>query len=130
MERTQLVQSDRITRSPVFNGYFKENRFSLSMFYAYSQNAIPLAHGIVEDTSLGSIIFLRISLFPAARLYLFLFSSLSLIIALVFFLTSEVYFGGSMALLAGIVNYIILTINFHRKAVEMLRSLKTILAGE
>lgn len=128
--KTQIIRSDTITSDPLFNGYFKNNSFWVSLVYNYSQNAIPLAKGEVEDTSRGSIIFLKIRLFPAAQLYLGLFSFFSLLIALIFLVLTDMHMGGIASLFAGLTNYIILTINFHRKASEMLNSIREILADK
>lgn len=128
--KTQLIKSDEVTSQPVFNGHMEGDAFRLSLAVPYSHNALPLAHGSVEDTSRGSIIFLHLKLFPAAILYLVFFTTMAVFIGLVFILLSGNLTGGIIALTLTLANYLILNINFHRKAEETIHSFKEILAPE
>ncbi|WP_421872822.1 hypothetical protein [Marinoscillum sp.] len=125
--RTQEVKSEYITEKPLFNGSVDEGGFRISSVIHTPQNALPLIVGSVESTSRGSIIFLKLKLFPAAILYLKAFSLLSFLISLVFLLLSKWYMGGLVALLIGLLNYLILTISFSRKCKEAIHTLENLL---
>lgn len=125
--KTQIIDSEFITEKPYFNGHFHKRTFRLSLSVNYSQNYLPLVKGKVEDTSLGSIVFLKLRLFPAAKLYLIIFSAMSFLIALVFLLLSESLTGGIIALAIGVINYLLLTINFQRKAQETITTIQDLL---
>lgn len=125
--RTQIIGGEFLIEKPLFNGKFSNGKFRLSRSVNYSQNYLPLVKGQVEDTSLGSIVFLKLRLFPAAKLYLIVFSSLSFIIGLIFLLLSGFIAGGIISFAIGAINYILLTVNFQRKAEETISTLETLL---
>lgn len=126
-QRTKIINNDWIPDKPWFNGHFTNDTFRLSLFVNYSQNYLPLVKGRVEDTSLGSILFLKLRLFPAAKLYLIIFTILSLLIGLVFLLLSGSMTSGILSFLIGLLNYLLLTVNFHRKAEETIVALQGLL---
>lgn len=125
--RTKLIKGERVPTSPLFNGYFKDGKFRLSLLVRSSQNHLPLVKGEIEDTSRGSIVFLRLTLFPAAKLYLIFFSVLALVIGLIFLLLSHDPYIGVGAFGVGVLNYLILTINFRRRAKETIAALEDLL---
>lgn len=127
--RTQILKDQMITDTPLFNGNFTDGHFRISLFVRYSQNYLPLVRGRVEDTSLGSILFLELRLFPAAKLYLIISSLMSVMIGLVFLLLSGALEAALTAFFIGVANYLILAINFRRKAKETISALETILEG-
>lgn len=125
--KTQLVDDEFILENPEFNGTITKDGFRISSVIRTAQNALPLAIGKVENTSMGSIIFLQMKLFPAAVLYLKFFTLLCFLIAMVFLLLSKLMLAGLVALLVALANYTILTLNFHQKAHQLIRQIELIL---
>lgn len=126
--KTQPVHTDLILANPVFNGQVLKDGFRISMVVRTAQNALPLAIGKVEDTSLGSIIFLRLRLFPAGILYLRFSSLLCVLVAFIFLFLSQLLMAGIISLLIALANYVILTANFHHKAQETISLIERILS--
>ena len=126
-EKTQEIRAEERVDKPLFNGNIDEDGFRISCVIHTPQNSLPLLVGSVESTSRGSIIFLKLKLFPAAILYLKAFSLLSLLISLVFLLLSKWYMGGLIALLIGLLNYLILMLSFSRKCKEAITTLENML---
>lgn len=125
--KTQEIRAEERVAKPLFNGNIDEDGFRISCVIHTPQNALPLLIGKVEPTSLGSIIFVKLKLFPAAILYLKAFTLLTVLISMVFLLLSKWYFGGLIALLIGLLNYVILTISFSRKCKEAIHTLENLL---
>ncbi|HCX25183.1 MAG: hypothetical protein CMB80_33470 [Flammeovirgaceae bacterium] len=127
---TQEVNSEFITEKPLFNGKVGSDGFRVSSVIQTPQNSLPLIVGKVESTNLGSIIFLKLKLFPAAILYLKVASLLSLLLSLTFLLLSKWYLAGLISLLLGVLNYVILSLSFQRKCQVCIQSLKNLLEGD
>ena len=126
--RTQPPKWDRETGEPVFNGIVSKNRFTISHKVRSGHNSLPLVRGRIEATASGAIIFLRMGLFPAAKGYLVSSSVLAFTIGIVFFTLADAIAAGIVSFLAGGVNYLILQINFQRKAKETFYQLSQILS--
>lgn len=126
-QKTQEVDSEYLTPEPLFNGKVTENGFRISRIISTPQNALPLLVGKVENTSRGAIIFLQLRLFPAAVLYLRIFSTLSVLIGMVFLLIPKLISVALLSFSIAIANYVILTLNFHRKGKESLKEISQLL---
>lgn len=125
--RTRILKEETLVDSPLFNGRFTNGQFRLSLFVRSSQNYLPLVNGKVEDTSLGSILFLELRLFPAAKLYLIFSSLMALLIGLTFLLIAGSILAGVVAFGLGVANYLLMAVNFRRKAKETISALEAIL---
>ena len=126
---TQEVNSEFVTEKPLFNGKVGSDGFRVSSIIQTPQNALPLIIGNVESTKRGSIIFLKLKLFPAAILYLKASSLLSILLGFTFLFLSKWYLAGCISLSFGLLNYLVLTLSFHRKCKECIQSLKNLLEG-
>lgn len=115
-------------RNPLFNGTIHNNTFRISAILKVPQNALPLVDGRVEKTSHGAIVFLRLKLFPAAYLFLGISFALCICCSTVFLFIAKYPAAAIIALLLGVFNYLILSINFHRKARETIRLISDLLA--
>ncbi|MFT4834982.1 MAG: hypothetical protein ACI83W_001444 [Marinoscillum sp.] len=113
--------------SALFNGVVSADSFRISLIIKSAQNALPLITGRVENTSLGSIIFLKLSLFPAAKLFLLSSSLLCLIIGFVFLMIPHSILGLNLSVFLGLMNYLVLTLNFQKRAKDAVDILKGIL---
>lgn len=127
ISRTAAPDHAERTTLADFNGDFDGRYFSLSLVQSVGQNALPLVKGTVEETSKGSIIFLKLGLFPAARLFILGSSGMALLIGLVFISLSSMTAAGIASLALGVVNYAVLVENFHRKAKETIQVFHSIL---
>ena len=126
--KTRLIGSDVVVDQPIFNGSIFPEGFRISLIIRTAQNALPLAIGKVENTSRGSLIFLRLCLFPGARLYLWFSSILCVFVAAVFLTLSHLTLAVITALLIALANYGVLTLSFHQKARQTIRQIQGILA--
>ncbi|MFY0607356.1 MAG: hypothetical protein JXR10_11600 [Cyclobacteriaceae bacterium] len=113
---TQLVDTDFQTTPTDFNGQVNPDGFRISLRIRTPQNSLPLAIASVEDTSGGAIIFIQLRLFPAAKLFLRLSTALAFVIGTIFFLFTKTLAITAVAILLALLNYVILTLNFHRNA--------------
>lgn len=71
-------------RRYLFNGTVYQSYFELSRTLPYANSFIPLVEGDVNETKLGSIIFLRFRMFSSTRFWLLFWSALCLLFAGVF----------------------------------------------
>ncbi|MEQ8474300.1 MAG: hypothetical protein RIC35_24100 [Marinoscillum sp.] len=126
---TQEVGSAFITEKPLFNGKVSENGFRISTVVKTPQNALPLIIGQLEETSHGSILFLKMKLFPAAVLFLRAFTLLSVVIGMILFLMANLRLAGLISFGLGALNYLILTTNFHKHAQRSVSQLEELLEG-
>lgn len=129
-QKTQEVGSEYRISEPLFNGRVKEDGFRISRVIPVAHNALPLIIGKVEETSLGSIIFLKIKLFPAGILFLRTFSLLTALVGMVFLFIPKIYSFATVSFGIGLLNYLLLTFNFHRKTRENLTTLTGLLAAD
>lgn len=105
-----------------FNGFCSMTEFRLSRKVSYPNNYLPLMNGVIEDSGKGSIINIRYKLFPSTQAFLIFWTSLSLFIGLFVFFGLDRHMYGSLAILAGIANYLVSLFNF-RKQLQLSRSL-------
>lgn len=124
---TQEVNSEYITEKPLFNGKVGADGFRVSAVINTPQNSLPLIIGKVEATKLGCIIFLQLSLFPAAILYLRISSSLAFFLAMIFLILSGWVTAGLVSLGIALLNYLVVTLSFHQKCKEAIRAIENLL---
>ncbi|REE05840.1 hypothetical protein [Marinoscillum furvescens] len=127
-QSTQVIDDEYITENARFNGRFFNASFRISPKIRTPQNAVPLLVGKVEDTSRGSIIFLTIRLFPAGVLYLKVSTLLCMLVGMIFLLLSPQFSNACIAFGLGIINYLILYVNFRMRAQQAVSDLEEILA--
>ena len=99
----------------LFNGVVSSRSFSVSRRIHAYQNFLPVMNGRLEDTSLGSILFVRYRMFGSSLGFL-IFSSLLIMVVGLFFLIMDSnlpYFLFSLALLT--INYIVAIAGFNRQ---------------
>ncbi len=126
---TQEVNSAYITEKPLFHGKIGADGFRVSTVIHTPQNSLPLIVGQVEATKWGSIIFLKLKLFPASILYLKASSLLAILVAMVFLILARGYVAGLISLALALVNYLVLTLSFRRKSKEAVAAIANLLDG-
>lgn len=99
----------------LFTGTIDQNAFVLSLKMKRPDNFIPLIKGNIEDTSKGSIVFLKYTLFKSTRMFLVFWTVLIFILAIILIVLQGKFWYASIALLASIANYAVTMINFGRK---------------
>lgn len=99
----------------LFTGTIDQNAFVLSLKMKRPDNFIPLIKGNIEDTSKGSIVFLKYTLFRSTRMFLIFWTGLIFVLALILIAMQGKFWYGSIALLVSIANYTVTVINFRRK---------------
>ena len=117
-----VADSAYVPSKAIFNGIVKEKTFIISTIITHPDNYNPLISGAIESTSVGCIIFIKYELFFSSRMFLTFWSIISLCLCLFLVFVLKAYAYGSTALIAGILNYTIVALNF-RKRVFRCRSL-------
>lgn len=103
--------NDKIT----FNGMIYEETFKVSKKVDYPQNYLPIIVGKIEDTKLGSIIFLEYELFFSSKMFLSLWTVLSILIGAFFFFFPKQYDYALISVGTGALNYVISLLNFNKQ---------------
>jgi hypothetical protein len=99
----------------LFNGKIQEDSFTISQVIDRADSFVPLIKGKIEDTPMGSILFLSYSLFPSSAFFLGFWTVVSLLLCLFFGITSEKYVYSALSLGSAIVNYGFAWAHFRRK---------------
>lgn len=102
-------------RLMVFNGWIKTNTFKITQKIKRPDNFIPVVDGLIESSTKGSIIFLRYRLLFSTKMFLIFWSVLLLLLAIFFGVEKDSYYYAAIALLVGVVNYLIVYMNFKKK---------------
>ncbi len=113
---TKFYQPDESLNQPLFRGEFHEQSFQLILDNLPPHNSLPLIRGKIEGTRNGSILFLKLSLLPSSQWYLWISFVLCLVCAAVFIWIAKQYYTALAAIIIAGLNYLILIINFKRKA--------------
>ena len=98
-----------------FIGTIEDNAFVLSLKLNKADNFIPLIRGNIEDTSKGSIVFLKYTLFKSTRMFLGFWTILIFLLSFLLIVFQDKPMYGSIALLVSLANYAVTVINFNRK---------------
>jgi len=101
--------------SYLFNGWVRKNKFCLSRKINRPDNFLPLIQGSIDETSLGSILFINYRLFPSTLYFLLFWSVLTCMIAVFFLVIHNMLVYGLVSLGLGVVNYLITFAKFHRE---------------
>lgn len=101
--------------SYLFTGTIDHNDFILSLKLQRPDNFIPLITGKIEDTSKGSIVFIKYTLFKSTRMFLVFWTVLIFLLAIVLIAIQGKVWYGSVALMVSLANYSVTVINFRRK---------------
>lgn len=122
-----FTKLDRITMPPhyepvegeeehfLFNGTVKENSFYITRRLSRPQNFLPIMRGTLEKTSMGSLLFIRASLFNSTKLF-FLFGFVFCIVMALFFafIRPHILYASVFGILT-ILNYLTVTLNIRRQ---------------
>lgn len=99
----------------VFTGTIFQNAFVISLKLKRPDNFIPIINGNIEDTSKGSIVFLKYRLFKSTKMFLLFWTAVIFILALLLILFQGKVWFAVIAILASIANYLVTVVNFNRK---------------
>ena len=124
---THLLDSELVSKEAIFNGQISADGFRVSLAIRTPQNGLPLTVGTVDNTSLGSLIFLKLQLFPAAKLYLKFSTLLCILVGAIFLLLANSIKIALVTLMIAFANYLILAINFQRKAHQTIETIQAVL---
>lgn len=122
-EILQLEQSGKIgylvrrsTQDFVFRGLIREGCFYLIPYRPYPEHFQPRLVGHIEETSLGSIIFLRFKLLAGTVFFAALSALIFLIVAAVFLFLQKNVWTALITLLLFAGSYAVMLLNFQQKA--------------
>ena len=113
----------------LFNGWLKEDSFRISRRVEHPENFLPLMSGRIEGTSVGSILFVRYSMFSSVIMFLIFWSVISLLLSLFFLLVHQETLYAAISLGVGIINYVIATKNFFMQVRSSQKALNKALNG-
>ncbi|MDH5368101.1 MAG: hypothetical protein OEW67_14035 [Cyclobacteriaceae bacterium] len=99
----------------LFIGTIEESAFVISLKLNKVDNFIPLINGDIENTSKGSIVFLKYTLFKSTRMFLVFWTVLIFLLSFMLIVFQDKVWYGSLALLVSLANYIVTIVNFRRK---------------
>src|SRR5690606_2187888 len=95
------------------NGWVRDNKFKLSRKIRTPENFLPIIHGSIEKTSMGSLVFVQYSLFFSSNFFLVFWSLVTLLLTIFFIVFHDMVLYGAIAFGVGVSNYIIALANFN-----------------
>ena len=110
-----------------FNGWFSDYNFRISKRIAHPDNFLPIVDGRIEPTSSGSILFVNFKLFFSSLLMVMVWTILSILLATFFLFVYHQIIYASIAVVVGLVQYVVVVLNFNRQVVKTWMVLKNIL---
>jgi hypothetical protein len=113
----------------LFNGILKKSSFRISRRILKPENFLPLVVGQLENTSVGSLLFVRYRLFFSTAMYLVFWSAVCLLLSLFFLIYHEAWLYASVAFGIGCVQYIIAVKNFSLQVRRSRQDLEKALFG-
>ena len=126
-----IVKRGRSTRwnpeEHLFMGKLKPNQFDISRILIRPENFMPRIQGRIEESSKGSILFLRYTLEFSTRMFYIFWSLSALFFALFLWFYETHLYMSIFALVALIANILITHINFHRHKTKSRKLLLSVL---
>jgi hypothetical protein len=121
--KEKLAPEDEIE----FNGWFSDYNFRVSKRITHPDNFLPLVDGRLEPTSNGSILFVNFKLFFGSLVMVMLWTILSILLSIFFIFVYKHTVYASIAVVVGLVQYIVVMLNFNRQVVRTWITLKDVL---
>lgn len=110
-----------------FNGWFSDYSFRISKRLSHPDNFVPIVDGHIDPTSSGSILFVNFKLFFSSLLMVMLWTILSILLSIFFLFVYHEIIYASIAIVVGLVQYIVVMLNFNRQVVKTWMTLKDIM---
>lgn len=111
----------------LFNGSLGDSGFRISLKIKRADSFLPLIQGDLEDTAMGSILFLSYKLFPSSAFFLGFWTIISSVLFLFFGIFTEKTLLAGSTLLLGMANYAFAWIYFKRKIRQSQKIFKELL---
>lgn len=113
----------------LFNGWVKDRKFKLSRKVKSPENFLPIIKGNIEETSLGSLVFVQYSLFFGSNFFLIFWSVVTLFLTVFFIAFYNMMLYGLIAFGVGVSNYAIAVANFNIQVRKSSKLLHNVLNG-
>lgn len=116
---------DKMDELFLFNGWVKSRKFKISRRLKSPENFLPLMKGTIEETSLGSLLFIRYSLFFSSNVFLIFWSVITLFLTFFFIYFYGILLYAIIAFVLGVGNYVVALANFNiqvKKSRELLEN--------
>ncbi|NMM47036.1 hypothetical protein [Marinigracilibium pacificum] len=123
----ELEETDESSVSYLFQGVIKKDSFRISKKTLKAENFNPLLIGNVENTSSGSIIFIKYRLMQSTKIFFAFWTSIAIILSLIFVFVKCNYLHAAFAFLLGLGNYLITLVNFNMHSEKARQSLTRVL---
>lgn len=107
-----LKPSDRDKK---FTGWIEGDKFRLSKKLSRPDNFSPVIKGTIESSSKGIIVVVKYRLMFSTKVFLVFWSVLLLFLSIFFILQYNAILYGVIAMAMGIINYLIVYINFKKQ---------------
>lgn len=114
--RSEVTFLGRRRHNPYdFEGWVKKQRFYIYKTSDYPEHFTPLVIGKIEETSLGSIIFIHYRLMSGTLFFTILASVIFLIVGIVFLFLQKNILSFGLTLLFFLGSYLVMLLNFQQK---------------
>lgn len=114
----------------LFNGWVKHQKFKLSRKIRSPENFLPIMKGRIEETSLGSLVFVQYSLFFSSIFFLVFWSVVTLFLSIFFIVFYNMVLYGIITFGVGVTNYVVAVANFNIQVKKSSRLLHDMLNGD
>lgn len=114
----------------LFNGWVRHKKFKLSKKIRSPENFLPIIKGRIEETSLGSLVFVQYSLFFSSNFFLIFWTFVTLFLSIFFIAFYDMMLYSAIAFGLGVSNYVIALANFNIQVKKSSKVLHKVLNGE
>lgn len=111
--RSEAIMPMKEDSDFLFNGWIEKRKFSISRKIKNPENFLTLIKGEIEETSLGSLVFVQYSLFFSSNLFLIFWSIVTLFLTFFFIAFYNILLYALIAFFIGVINYMIALANFN-----------------
>jgi hypothetical protein len=104
-------------RNAVFQGLIADDHFRISQSLRHPNNFVPMIEGHLDETSHGSIIFIKYKLFFSSVMFLVFWTFITLGAGAFLIFSNENLWYAGLAFFLGALNYLIVILNFNKQVV-------------
>ncbi|MCA6074400.1 hypothetical protein [Fulvivirga sedimenti] len=117
--RLQLATMPAVERQKskgaAFQGLIADDHFRISQSLSHPNNYVPLIEGQLDQTRHGTIIFLRYKLFFSSAMFLVFWTMITGAAGAFLLFTKQNYEYAALAFAMGLLNYVIVMMNFKKQ---------------
>ncbi|MEJ2003950.1 MAG: hypothetical protein P8X57_03080 [Cyclobacteriaceae bacterium] len=99
----------------VFQGIIADDHFRISQNLRHPNNFVPMIEGTLDETSHGSIIFIKYKLFFSSVMFLVFWTFVTIGVGAFLIFTNNSFWYAGLAFFLGALNYLIVILNFNKQ---------------